>query len=221
MDTQPAWRTASDQGAREFNADAVAASHGVVALADGIGDDLVAAHAALHATTAAVGLPASSGPTAALAAAHDAVTVGDCVLVVAQPGGDGYRIGWVGDVRAYAWDGSELRQLTTDHTLAQYFRDHGSEVTPRMEHVVTTSVATAVEDRYGTTETDATGLVLTTDGVHRSLTVEAMTDILRTAANPAEALVRAARTAGSRDNATAVVLAGTPRPATGEFPAAA
>lgn len=214
MDTQPAWRTASHQGTREVNADAVATVNGVVALADGIGDDMSAAHAALLATTAAAGVPAMAGPEAALAAAHEAVTAGDCVLVVAQPFSGGYRIGWVGDVRAYAWDGAELRQLTKDHTLAQYFRDHGEDVTPRMEHLVTTSVHTAPAHRYGTTETSATSLVLTTDGVHKTLTDEAMTTILRHASNPAEALVQAAHMAGARDNATAVVLTGAPSPAT-------
>jgi protein phosphatase len=214
MDPQPAWRTASDRGAREVNADAVAAAHGVVALADGIGDDLTAAHAALQAATAAVSVPAAAGPVAALSAAHEALLAGDCVLVVAQPFHGGYRIGWVGDVRAYAWDGRELRQLTTDHTLAQYFRDHGGDITPRMEHLVTTSVHTASASRYGATETSATSLVLTTDGVHRTLTAEAMTTILRHASNPAEALVQAAHMAGARDNATAVVLTGAPSPAT-------
>jgi hypothetical protein len=214
MQTRPAWRTASHQGDREVNADAVAAANGIVALADGIGDDLTAAHAALLATTAAVRVPAAAGPGAALSAAHDAVTIGDCVLVVAQPFGGGYRIGWVGDARAYAWNGTELRQLTKDHTLAQYFRDHGEDVTPRMEHLVTTSVHTAPATRYGTTETSATSLVLTTDGVHKTLTDETMATILRTAANPAEALVRAAHQAGASDNATAVVLTGVPSPAT-------
>src|SRR5262245_22370624 len=122
METQPTWRTAGHQGARTVNADAVAAANGVVALADGVGHDPSAAHAALAAATAAVGVPAAAGPSAALAAAREAVTTGDCVLVVAQPFGDGHRIGWVGDVRAYAWDGITLCQLTTDHTLAQYFR---------------------------------------------------------------------------------------------------
>jgi protein phosphatase len=221
MDTQPAWRTASHQGTRAVNADAVAAANGVVALADGVGDDLTAAHAALLAATAAVGVPAAAGPSAALQAAHEAVTAGDCVLVVAQPFGDGYRIGWVGDVRAYAWDGSALRPLTKDHTLAQYFLDRGEEVTPRMAHVVTTSVHTAPASRYGTAETSATALVLTTDGVHKTLTDEAMATVLRHAPNPAEALVRAAHAAGARDNATAVVLTGAPRPATHPLPVAA
>lgn len=219
MDTQPAWRTASHQGFRVVNADAVAAANGVVALADGVGDTMTAAHAALLATTAAAGVPAIAGPHAALSAAHDAVTAGDCVLVVAQPITDGgYRIGWVGDVRAYAWDNGELRQLTRDHTLAQYFRDHGGDVTPRMEHLVTTSVHTATANRYGVTETSATSLVLTTDGVHKTLTHDAMTTILRHSPDPAEELVRAAHVAGATDNATAVVITGAPSPATPLLP---
>jgi PPM family protein phosphatase len=213
MDTQAAWRTASHQGRRDVNADAVAAAGGVVALADGIGDDPTTARAALLAATAAVGVPAVAGPSAALEAAHGAVVTGDCVLVVAQPFGGGYRIGWVGDVRAYAWDGADLRRLTRDHTLAQYFRDHGGEVTPRMAHLVTTSVRTAPASRYGITETSAASLVLTTDGVHMTLSDEAMATILRHASNPAEALVQAAHAAGTGDNATVVVLTGAPSPA--------
>ncbi|TDV55169.1 PP2C family protein-serine/threonine phosphatase [Actinophytocola oryzae] len=214
MEPRQAWRTASRQGGRAVNADAVASCGGTVALADGIGDDITAANAALLAANAAVGVPAAGGPASALAAAHEAVTAGDCVLVVAQPFEGGYRIGWVGDVRAYAWDGTTLRRLTTDHTLAQYFRDHGEDVTPRMEHLVTTSVRTAPASRYGLTETSATSLLLTSDGVHRYLTDEEMAALLREAPNPADALVRAAGEAGARDNATAAVLAGAPSPAT-------
>lgn len=218
MEAQPTWRTASTRGSRTINADAVASANGTVALADGIGDDLTAARAALEAVTAAVHVPAVAGPVAALTAAHHAVTTGDCVLVVAQPSEDGYRIAWVGDVRAYAWDGLSLRQLTKDHTVAQYFRDHGGEVTPRMEHVVTTSVRTAPPSRYGTTQTSAPGLLLTTDGVHKSLTQDQMTTILRAAADPAGALIQATT---SNDNATAVLLTGVLTPATRPLPAAA
>jgi protein phosphatase len=107
------WQTAGYQGPRSTNADAVAShtdeSGGlVVALADGVGDSPEAARAALLAATAAVAVPAIEGPSAALAAARRALVAdpaaGDCVLVVAQPLGGGYRLAWVGDVRAYAWE---------------------------------------------------------------------------------------------------------------------
>jgi serine/threonine protein phosphatase PrpC len=220
MDVRPmlasTWQTAGFQGPREINADAVASRTDasgalVVALADGVGDSPEAARAALLAATAAVAVPASEGPSAALAAARRAVEAdpdaGDCVLVVAQPNGAGYRLAWVGDVRAYAWDGRHLLALTTDHTLAQHFRDRGSVPTPAMEHQVLTSVRTAAAAEYGLSSLSTPiRLLLTSDGVHKTLTHEAMTEIVRTSLDPASALVAAARAAGTRDNTTAAVV---------------
>jgi serine/threonine protein phosphatase PrpC len=187
----------------------------VVALADGVGDHAGAARAAQLAAAAAVAVPAAAGPTAALLAARRAVEAdpeaADCVLAVAQPFGLGYRLAWVGDVRAYSWDGRALFQLTTDHTLAQYLRDRGTTPTPAMEHQVLTSVRTAAPDEFGLASLSIpTRLLLTSDGVHKTLTHEAMTDIVRSAPDPAAALVAAAREAGTRDNTTAVVIANTP-----------
>jgi len=223
MQPQPTWHTASTQGPRTVNADAVAMSQGVVALADGIGDSVDAARAALAAVNAAVQVPATAGPVAALSAAHKALPAGDCVLVVAQPYAGGYHIGWVGDVRAYAWNGVDLWQLTRDHTLAQYIRDQGGQALPRMEHLVTTSIATAPVDHYGLTATGSPTILLTSDGVHKTLTHERMTELLRTAVNPADALINAALHEGTRDNTTAVMLSRTPIPAmpTTPLPAAA
>jgi hypothetical protein len=224
MQPLPTWRTASTRGPRTINADAVATYGGVVALADGVGDSADAARAALTAVTAAVRVPSVAGPVAALTAAHRALPAdGDCVLVVAHPYAGGYHIGWVGDVRAYAWDGTDLWQLTRDHTLAQYVRDHGGRVQPRMEHLVTTSIRTAGPTDYGLTGTGTPTLLLTTDGVHKTLTHEQMTDVLRTAPNPADALVTAAVTHGTKDNTTAVLLSRAPVPAmpTTPLPAAA
>jgi protein phosphatase len=210
------WRTAGYQGPRTIDADAVAArtdaSGGLVAaLADGVGDHGGAARAARLAADAAVAVPAADGPVAALLAAHAAVTAdpeaGDCVLVVAQPSGRGYRLAWVGDVRAYAWDGRVLLPLTTDHTLAQYFRDRGTVPNPAMEHQVLTSVRTAGPAEYGLASLAIPArLLLTSDGVHKTLSHEAMTAIMRRTADPAAALVAAAREAGTRDNTTAAVV---------------
>lgn len=233
MDARPnlssTWHTAGFLGARSVNADAVA-SHPdavtgglVVALADGVGDTPAAATAALLAATAAVTVPVAAGPAAALAAAQVAVradpSAGDCVLVVAQPFGLGYRIAWVGDVRAYSWDGWALRLLTTDHTVAQYFRDRGAAVSPVMEHQVLTSVRTAPPARFGLASLSIPSrLLLTSDGVHKPVAHPTMTEIMRYAPNPATALVEAARAAGGTDNATAVVVDNTFLPPTGPQP---
>ena len=207
-------RVAGSRGERRVNADAAAAhvdantGNLVVALADGIGDHAGAARAAVLAARAAVSAPSAAGPAAALAAAQWAVLAdrlaGDCVLVVAQQIDDGYRIGWVGDVRAYAWQSGELRQLTTDHTVAQYFRDHGKEPARGMEHLVTTSVRTSPPARFGTAMVGGpVRLLLLSDGVHKTVSATTIANLVRYAENPAAALVEAA---GGGDNATALVV---------------
>jgi serine/threonine protein phosphatase PrpC len=211
----PRWHTASAQGPRSHNADAVGAyaaagAPGIVfALADGVGDDPAAAQAARVAAAAAARTPVHKGPVEAVLAAQQAVrerSYGDAVLVVAVPVAGGYRIAWVGDARAYAWDGTALRRLTTDHTLAEYFRAHHQPVTPRMEHVVTTSVRTAKPHEIGTAEVTGGGLLLTSDGVHKPLTGDTIRAILADPAHGAAELVEAAIAGGGSDNATALYV---------------
>ncbi|MFI5588188.1 PP2C family protein-serine/threonine phosphatase [Amycolatopsis sp. NPDC051758] len=212
----PRWHTASAQGPRELNADAVgayAAAGGpgiVFALADGVGDEPAAARAARTAAAAAARTPVHKGPVEAVLAAQRAVrgqTLGDAVLVVAMPAEHGgYRIAWVGDTRAYAWDGTTLSRLTTDHTLAEYFRAHHQPVTPRMEHVVTTSVRTTKPEEIGTAETTSAGLLLTSDGVHKPLTGTGIRAVLAQPGTGAAELVAAALARGGSDNATALYV---------------
>jgi serine/threonine protein phosphatase PrpC len=211
----PRWHTASAQGPRSHNADAVgayAAAGGpgiVFALADGVGDDQEAAQAARIAAAAAARTPVHKGPVEAVLAAQRAVRErgrGDAVLVVAMPSGGGYRIAWVGDARAYAWDGTTLRRLTTDHTLAEYFRSRHQPTTPRMEHMVTTSVRTTHPHEIGTAEVGAGGLLLTSDGVHKPLTGSGIRAVLAQPEAGAAELVAAAITRGGSDNATALYV---------------
>jgi serine/threonine protein phosphatase PrpC len=212
----PRWHTASTQGPRSVNADAVSAfaragQDIVFALADGVGDEAGAARAARVAASVAARTPASEGPVAAVLAAQRAVRElpsGDSVLVVAMPFSDGlgFRIAWVGDARAYSWTADALSQVTTDHTLAQYFRDHGQPTAPRMEHVVTTSVRTTRPGEIGTAETRSGGLVLTSDGVHKVLTTETMREVLAQPGDTASALVETAISSGGSDNATTLLI---------------
>ena len=123
-----------------------------------------------------------------------------------MPSGDGYRIAWVGDARAYAWDGKELRRLTTDHTLAEHFRARHQPTTPSMEHVVTTSVRTTRPDEIGTAEVTGGGLLLTSDGVHKPLKGHAIREILVQPGRGASDLVEAAIAQGGSDNATAIFV---------------
>ncbi|WP_243727426.1 PP2C family protein-serine/threonine phosphatase [Actinocrispum wychmicini] len=210
------WDTASRQGGRTFNADAVGASRDMVfALADGIGDTMWAAEAARVASDVAVRTPALAGPVEAVLAAQRALralnTGADCVLVVAMPSATGYDVAWVGDVRAYGWDGTQLVQLTSDQTMAEYFRTHNAIPSPRMEHVVTNSLRTTRADQIGVAHAhNCTKILLTSDGLHKTLSPETMGAILAepesTALTQVSTLVDTAVLLGARDNATACLV---------------
>ncbi len=196
---------ASERGPRTYNADAYASSRRTFVVADGVGDSPAAAEAAQAAAQAAALL---TDPAAAILAARDALQVhtGDAVIVVAvvRPDG-GFDVAWAGDARAYASDGEDLVQLTTDHTVAEYFRERGVVPQPRLEHVVTNTVRHATEENIGRAATRAPRLVLASDGVYGPLGHNGIEAIM--AGHPsAERLVRAALYAGGTDNATALVV---------------
>jgi serine/threonine protein phosphatase PrpC len=210
------WDTASRQGGRRFNADAVGASKDatgrvVFALADGIGDDMWAGEAARVASDVAVRTSSLAGPVEAVLAAQRAVqalnTGADCVLVVAM----GDQIAWVGDVRAYGWDGEQLVQLTTDQTVAEYFRARDAIPSPRMEHVVTNSLRTTRPDQIGhVTARNCTTILLSSDGVHKTVAPQTIEAILAesetTTHNQVSTLVDTAMVLGGQDNATACLV---------------
>lgn len=210
------WDTASRQGGRRFNADAVGASRDMVfALADGIGDTMWAAEAARVASDVAVRTPVPAGPVEAVLAAQRALqalnTGADCVLVVAMPTATGFHVAWVGDVRAYGWDGTQLVQLTADQTMAEYFRSHNAIPTPRMEHVVTNSLRTTRSDQIGTAYArNCTKILLSSDGLHKTLspgTIEAvLAESGTTTLCQVSTLVETAALLGAKDNATACLV---------------
>ncbi|WP_132429669.1 PP2C family protein-serine/threonine phosphatase [Pseudonocardia endophytica] len=219
----PAAAVASVRGLRTVGADAaMIAGHGsglAAAVADGIGDSAAAARAARRAADAAVRSAPGAGTRAALLAARDAVDVepsGDTVLVVAAglPGG-GWTVSWVGDCRALLWDGTELRSITRDHTMAEELRALGVAAGGSWENVVTTTVRTADPSTAGHVwgPPGAGTLLLLTDGVHRVLPAERIAAVLSAAEEggfeagvTARALVADALDAGGRDNATAAIV---------------
>ncbi|PRY40633.1 PP2C family protein-serine/threonine phosphatase [Umezawaea tangerina] len=218
----------SERGRRTYNADATGAHRDPVtgglafAVADGIGDSERAGHAARLAATTAAREAAHVGAGRAVAAARAALEAwqpgdehhlaGDAVLVAAAPRlGGGFTVAWAGDARAYFWDGAALTQLTTDQTVAEYFREHGQKPTARMEHVVTNSVRLSAPATIGLAHAPRGPgrLVLTSDGVHGRLTPEGFRLIMAGAGDPgttAALLVATALRAGGTDNATALVV---------------
>ncbi|MEO6082309.1 MAG: protein phosphatase 2C domain-containing protein [Umezawaea sp.] len=218
----------SERGRRTHNADATSAyrdpaSGGLAyAVADGIGDSETAAQAARRAADAAAREAAHLGAGRAVAAARAALEAwlpdderrqaGDAVLVTAAPRlGGGFTVAWAGDARAYFWDGTTLIRLTTDQTVAEYFRGHGLTPTPRMEHVVTNSVRLSKPTTIGLAHAPRGPgrLVLTTDGVHGRLSHEGLRQVVSGAGDTgttAALLVATALRAGGTDNATALVV---------------
>lgn len=213
------WHAVSRRGSRRINADATAVHQDPIlgrsafVVADGVGDSEPAAAAARLAASVAAATAVTEGPKAAVLAAQEALLglEGDCVLAVAVPGEHSCEVAWVGDCRAYYSNGRVLEQITVDHTVAEYFRSLGREATPRMEHMVTTSVQTVKPDRIGVTRTGlaAGRLLLCSDGVHKSLSVSDIRAVLDQPFGPetaARLLVDRALYYGGRDNSTALVV---------------
>lgn len=215
-------------GLREINADAVATftdertGRAAFVVADGVGDHLAAARAArLVARTAARVAVFAGAKEGILAAQRELLrelpeAAADSVLVVAvlpaagQPDGP-VDIAWVGDCRAYRWNGRALQLITTDHTVSEYFRARGHEPLPGMAHLVTTSARTVNPDDIGVAATGSSDgrLLLCSDGVGKRLEMPEIKAILAaegSAGHAAEELVTAALATGGRDNTSALVV---------------
>ncbi|MGO4648085.1 PP2C family serine/threonine-protein phosphatase [Nocardia sp. 2YAB30] len=221
------WDSVSRRGSRSINADAVAAVYDpstrriACVVADGIGDHLLAARAARACVAVAARVGARAGARAAILAAQRELLrefpqpEADSVLVVAvlpgsdQPDGP-CDIAWVGDCRAYRWNGRVLQQITTDHTVAEFWRARGRKPDPRMDHIVTTSARTTRPSDIGHAATGSSDgrLLLCTDGVHKPLGIATIKSTLAdntTAGLAADTLVDNALRMGGTDNATALI----------------
>jgi PPM family protein phosphatase len=227
--TTPAVGMSSSRGHRELNCDVAAdyrfSGNRVLAAAvvDGSGNSLEVADIAFLAAHTAVRVGARKGALAGLLAATELIADpivefpkpdGVMVLAVCRPH-EPTVIVHVGDCAAFAYDerdSPELRRLTEDHTKGQRMRLHGEpeDEAAKRDRLVTTSIGRATVGTVFRTETIAPTVVLASDGVHRKLSLEDMTSIVAQhytePTRCAELLVDAARSAGSRDDATAVVL---------------
>ncbi|MCI2422481.1 serine/threonine protein phosphatase [Saccharopolyspora sp. K220] len=220
--------TASDRGPRAIQADSVGCNTtpntvGAVsfAISDGIGDTRDAADTAAKAVSTAVDHDHDSAAVALIDAAAPVVEdhalapagqAGDAtlVVVVASTRDCIYRIAWVGDSRAWHHDDTGLTQITRDHTLGQQLRDRGIDAAPRFDHCLTRALSTVEDKAIGEGRVCAPigRLILTTDGVHKTLSASEIRGIADAFPDPhdcAARLVAHARECGSHDNATALV----------------
>lgn len=225
---QVAGEAVSRLGRRKINADAVATvtdtrlGRTAFVVADGVGDQLAAARAARIVARTAARVAVLHGAREGILAAQRELlrelpdSSADSVLVVivlpasGQPDGPS-DIAWVGDCRAYRWNGRVLHQITTDHTVAEYFRARGHEPMPGMGHLVTTSARTARPSDIGQAATGSSvgRILLCTDGVGKRLEMAEIKSILAqnmSTGRTVDALVESALNTGGTDNTTALVV---------------
>jgi serine/threonine protein phosphatase PrpC len=141
-------------------------------------------------------------------------------VVVAQFRGADYELAWVGDSRAYLWDG-QLRLLTRDHSYVQTLLAKG-QITlaqarnhPR-KNVIVQAVGLQEDDKLevGINRgrlSPGQLLLLCSDGLSDVLDSPAMVEILRERQSVravCEQLVETAVQSGGRDNITVILLPG-------------
>jgi protein phosphatase len=137
------------------------------------------------------------------------------VLALAQE--EQWFLAHVGDSRAYLWRDGQLYQMTTDHTVVQemvkagYLTEQQAAVHPR-RHVITRAVGVADSVKVDIQVIPALPgdcLLLCSDGLADSMTVDNIADILERESEPRKALHRLIDTANRKDgsdNITAVLM---------------
>ncbi|WEH34476.1 SpoIIE family protein phosphatase [Streptomyces sp. AM 4-1-1] len=190
---------------------------------DGIGHGPYTSRTAPLLAEVAARIGAQRGPLAGLLTAGQLVTDpgvdGEeanavAVAAVRHPDEVDTDIAWVGDCRAYGWDGITLTRYTDDHTVGAQLRLNGAPWRLAREHdnwVKTALSKATVGTVYGVTVPDML-VLLTSDGVHDQIPHRAMESLVREhETDPqalADALVAEARDdeTGYRDDATAIVI---------------
>ena len=138
-------------------------------------------------------------------------------LTVAGALGNNLIVGHVGDSRAYLLRGDDLKQLTTDHTLAQALIDAGvanrdDPASRSMRHVLTAAVGSLGEQvepqvqRFKLSAGDK--LLLCTDGLTEmveDLTIAQVLSEAKSAQTACQDLVDLALSGGGTDNITVVL----------------
>jgi serine/threonine protein phosphatase PrpC len=131
--------------------------------------------------------------------------------------GSRYQIGWVGDSRAYLWNGG-LRQLTKDHSFVQLLLDAGLiEKNQVANHPGGNIICQALGAERGTVKVDIVSgelgqgesLLLCSDGLHGEVSDEAIAAIFAATEDNqlrANRLIEAALACGGNDNVTVIVL---------------
>lgn len=140
-------------------------------------------------------------------------------IVALRLDGHSYEIAWVGDSRAYLWDGLALSLLTKDHSHVQRLVDSGviKEAEARyhpQRNLITQALGGGknepvnVDVRSGTFQ-KGEKIILCSDGLNNEINDSEIANIMKgsaTAKEATNALVNAALEAGGSDNITVIVI---------------
>jgi protein phosphatase len=224
---------ATHPGQREHNEDCYAADEGLGLglVADGMGGYACGEVAsALVKTSIEQAAANDAGLSEAILSAHQAVRaaadldaskqgMGSTAIAVKMDGLD-YELAWVGDSRAYLWDGSsELKQITRDHSYVESLLTTGvisyeEAINHPNRNLITQAVGVATETglEVGCVRGRLVAgqqLLLCSDGLVDEVLDVDIARLMNQATNPEEALnslVRAAVVAGGHDNITVVIV---------------
>lgn len=233
---------------RDSNQDAILLDEaaGLWLVADGMGGHAGGAEASRIAReTVHAAVTGGASLSAAIAEAHRAVCAGQLgepdladmgtTVVALREHGEDYEIGWVGDSRAYLYDGDsdELRLLTSDHNLAGWMVEAGAISQAQAarhpkRHVLTDCLGlhsgdSPRIDRIRGRWQPGQVLMLCSDGLNGELDDRAMASVLgldEALENLADRLMSLALEAGARDNVSLVLVRSPLRPATDQRPGA-
>lgn len=141
-------------------------------------------------------------------------------VVAMQVQGCDYEIAWVGDSRAYLWDGKKIQQITKDHSYVQMLLDDGSitaeealnhpekniiyQCMGSLEHD-TVKVSTVLGNFFSGHK-----IILCSDGLNDEISEEDIARIVSAdefAQETVDQLVSAALAAKGSDNVTVLLIA--------------
>jgi protein phosphatase len=130
-----------------------------------------------------------------------------------------YTLAWIGDSRAYMWNGWQLKQLTRDHSYVRDLVDSGAiplemVATHPARHALTQSLGVSAEMQLRPGElhgefSPGQQMLLCSDGLTDELSDQAIADLLReheTVEAQVDALLQAALAGGGRDNITLIIV---------------
>lgn len=134
-----------------------------------------------------------------------------------------FTVAWIGDSRAYFWNGQSLQQITEDHTLAQLMVNKGVLSQEQAEkhpyrHILSQVAGEQVKDMRVDTVTgqldEKSQILLCSDGLTNAIKEIDIAHIMAENASEqikVDRLVELALKNGGQDNITVIIVSGTPR----------